>query len=179
MKKFISFLTLSFYLSLTFSQNFSSKIEDAVNTKGFLYKQEIFSVENIPAFRIDALKITNLEKFSITSGLRVVHKILNGKEYKTQYNYIDIEEIDGLIVGLQYMRTMLKSKTIPTNYTEIKYSTKSGFQIMLYTIVNTQNKLDWSFMAQTNISNDKSNVSLRIDDIEKLQKTLEQAKGKL
>jgi len=92
-----------------------TKIEEAVATKGYLYKQEVFTVDNIPAFRIDAIKVTNLEKFSSTSGLRVVHRIEVGKELKTFYNYIDADEIDGLITSLQYMKTILKSKTVPGN----------------------------------------------------------------
>jgi len=77
------------------------------------------------------------------------------------------------------MKTILKSKTIPSNYTEIKFTTKSGFQVMLFTVLNIQNKLDWNFTAQTNIANDKTLVVLNNDDIEKLQKTFTQVKGKL
>ena len=181
MKNLILLVLLSLGLSSAFAQHDlqKTKIEDAVYTNDFLYKQEVFSLDNIPAFRIDALKITNLEKFSSTSGLRVVHKVQIGKELKTLNNYIDADEIDGLITSLQYMRTILKSKTTPGNYTEIKFSTKSGFQVMLFTVVNVQNKLDWNFMAQTNISIDKTIVALSNDDVEKIQKTLEQAKGKL
>lgn len=179
MKKLIFIVLLSFYFSPSFSQDFSTKIEAAVFTKGFLYKQEVFSVDNIPAFRIDALKITNLEKFSSISGLRVVHKVQIGKELKTFNNYIDADEIDGLITTLQYMKTILKSKTVPGSYTEIKYITKSGFQVMLFTVLNDQNKLDWNFIAQTNISNEKTIVALISNDMDKIQKALEQAKGKL
>ena len=50
---------------------------------------------------------------------------------------------------------------------------------MLFTVLNAQSKLDWNFMVQTNISNDKTIEALSNDDIDKLQKTLEQAKGKL
>ncbi|HRH56156.1 MAG TPA: hypothetical protein PLS10_00805 [Chitinophagales bacterium] len=181
MKKLIAVLFISFFISAIFAEetSYKTKIEDATLTKGSLYKQEVFSVENITAFRIDALKITNLEKFGITTGLRVVHKVFIGKELKTFTNYIDLDEIDGLITSLQYMKTILKSKTIPNSYTEIKFITKSGFQFMLFTVLNTQGKLDWSFMAQTNISNEKTIVSLSNDDVDKLQKTFEQAKAKL
>ena len=148
-------------------------------SKSFLYKQEVFSVDNIPAFRVDAIKITNLENFSLANGLKIVHKIQIGKELKTFNNYIDADEIDGLLTSLQYMKTILKSKTIPGNYTEIKFTTKSGFQVMLFTVLNIQNNLDWSFTVQTNISNEKSLVALANTDIDKLQKSVEQAKGKL
>ena len=181
MKKSICLIILSFFMSNVFAQNetSSTKIEQAVFTKNFLFKQEVFSVDNIPAFRIDAIKITNLENFSITNGLKVVHKVQIGKELKTFNNYIDKDEIDGLITSLQYMKTILKSKTIPSNYTEIKFATKSGFQVMLFTVLNIQNKLDWSFTVQTNIANDKTLVVLTNDDVDKLQKTLTQAKSKL
>ena len=107
MKKLISILFLSFCLTVVFAQDATStKIEEAVFTKGSLIKQEVISVDNIPAFRIDALKVTNLEKFSTTTGLRVVHKIFFGKELKTFNNYIDADEIDGMITSLQYMKTI-------------------------------------------------------------------------
>ena len=181
MKKSIVLIIFSIYFATTFAQTESSttKIEQAVFTKSYLFKQEVFSVENIPAFRIDAIKITNLENFSLTNGLKVVHKVQVGKELKTFNNYIDADEIDGLNTALQYMKTILKSKTIPNSYTEIKYTTKSGFQVMLFTVLNIQNKLDWSFLSQTNISIDKTLVVLTNADIDKLQKTIEQAKGKL
>ena len=181
MKKSIFLLIFSLFIASAFAQETSTttKIEQAVTTKGFLFKQEVFSVDNIPSFRIDALKITNLENFSITNGLKVVHKIQIGKELKTFNNYIDADEIDGLITALQYMKTIIKSKTIPSSYTEIKFTTKSGFQVMLFTVLNIQNKLDWSFMAQTNISNEKTLVVLTNDDVDKLQKTFTQAKGKI
>jgi len=181
MKKSIYLIILTFFATQIVAQenNASTKIEQAVFTKNFLFKQEVFSVDNIPAFRIDAIKITNLENFSITNGLKVVQKVQIGKELKTFNNYIDIDEIDGLITSLQYMTTILKSKTIPSNYTEIKFATKSGFQVMLFTVLNIQNKLDWSFTVQTNIANDKTLVVLTNDDVDKLQKTLTQAKSKL
>lgn len=160
-------------------ENSKTKIEVAVNTRDFLYKQEVFSVDNIDAFRIDALKITNLESFNIVSGLRVVHRIKIGKEFKTFYNYIDATEIDGLITTLRYVKTILKSKTTPNNYTEIKYTTLAGFQFMLSTILNDQSKLDWKFTVQTNTTNAQTNISLTNDEIDKLLKTLEQAKTKL
>ncbi len=181
MKKLFITSLLLFLIPSIFAEDDSqkTKIEQAVTTKNYLYKEEVFSVENISAFRIDALKITNIENFSITDGLRVIHKVQIGKELQTFNNYIDSDEIIGLITSLQYMKTILKSKTSPSNYTEIKYTTKSGFQLMLFTIVNTQNKLDWSFTVQTNITNEKTSKELTNDTIEKLQKTLEQAKGKL
>ena len=181
MKKSIYLIILTFFATKIVAQenSTSTKIEQAVFTKNFLFKQEVFSVDNIPAFRIDAIKITNLENFYITNGLKVVHKVQVGKELKTFNNYIDVDELDGLLTSLQYMKTILKSKTIPSNYTEIKFTTKSGFQVMLFTVLNIQNKLDWNFTAQTNIANDKTLVVLNNDDIEKLQKTFTQVKGKL
>ena len=180
MKKSIFIILFSIYVATAFGQSETSatKMEQAVFTKNFLFKQEVFSVDNISAFRIDAIKITNLENFSITNGLKVVHKVQVGKELKTFNNYIDADEVDGLLTSLQYMKTILKSKTVPNSYTEIKYTTKSGFHIMLFTVLNLKNKLDWSFLSQTNIENEKTLVLLQNEDIDKLQKTIEQAKGK-
>ena len=103
MKKSIFIILFSIYVATAFGQSETSatKMEQAVFTKNFLFKQEVFSVDNISAFRIDAIKITNLENFSITNGLKVVHKVQVGKELKTFNNYIDTDEIDGLNTALQ------------------------------------------------------------------------------
>ncbi|MDB5227961.1 MAG: hypothetical protein JWN78_2154 [Bacteroidota bacterium] len=180
MKK-IFLLLLSFVCVYSFAEDPTekTKIEQAINTKDFLFKQEVFSLDNLSAFRIDAVKITNLEKFNVVSGLKVVYKIAAGKELKTLNNYIDAEEIDGFISSLQYMKTILKSKTTPGSYTEIKYMSQSGFLIMLYTILTDRNKLDWSFSVQMDMKVDKSLLGLTNDDIDKLQKVFEQGKGKL
>ncbi len=181
MKKIIPIFLLTFNTFFCFSEDtvYPTKLEQAVNTKGFLFKQEVFTVDNIPAFRLDVVKITNLEKFTVISGIKVLHKIQVKKELKTVYNYIDSDEIDGLLTSLQYMKTIIKSQTIPGNYTEIKYSSKSGFQVSLATILNVSNKLDWNFTVQTNLSNESTMVILTLSDIGKLMNTLEQAKGKL
>ena len=181
MKKilFVVLFILSLAPSFAESDSYKTKIEQAVNTKDYLFKQEVFSVDNIPAFRIDALKITNLEKFNVSTGLKVVYSHQFGKESKTLYNYIDTDEIDGVITSLQYMKTILKSKIIPGNYTEIKFVTRSGFLVMLNTILNEDNKLDWGFSAQPDNNVERSMIILKPGDVEKLQKTMEQAKGKL
>ena len=81
MKNWIFTMVLCSMFSLSFAQfTFTkTKLEDAISTKDFLYKQEVFTVENIPNFRMDAVKITNLENFNSTSGLRVVHRKQVGK----------------------------------------------------------------------------------------------------
>ena len=170
-----------FFVHSTFAQtdSFQTNIETAVNTKGFLLKQDIFVLEDFGKFRIGSVKITNLENFSITSGAKIIHIIQEGKTFKSYYNYIDREEIDGLITALQYMKTMIKSKAIPSNYTEIKFATKSGFLVQLSTILHTANNLDWSFSIQTNVAVEKSYIVYTTADIDKLQKVLEQIKSKL
>lgn len=179
MKKYISILCLSLFFVIGYAQTNKTKIEEAVFTKGSLYKQEVFSVDNITAFRLDAIKVTNLEKFDITTGVRVVQKRIFGKNPETFTNYIDANEISGVITALQYIKTILKSNTVPSNYTEIKYSTPLGFQIALITILNEQDKLTWEFMAQPNSSIEKTRVSLSLKDIDTLLKAFEQAKQKL
>ncbi len=156
-----------------------TKIEQAINTKGSLIKQEVFSLENIAAFRLDPIKITNLEQFSITSGLKVVYKAQVGKELRTLNNYIDIEEIDGILTTLDYMKTILRSKVTPGSYSEIKYITKSGFELLLFTVLNDKNKLDWNFSIQPNIEKEGVFLELQQEDIARLKKLFLQAKEKL
>ncbi|MFN8282413.1 MAG: hypothetical protein U0U67_04320 [Chitinophagales bacterium] len=181
MKKIIFCILFVFVAQCTFAQtdSFKTNIETAANTKDFLIKQDIFILEDFGKFRIGAVKITNLENFTTTSGAKVIHIIQEGKTFKSYYNYIDKEEMDGLITALQYMKTMVKSKAVPSNYTEIKFTTKSGFLIQLSTVLNSANNLDWSFSVQTNVAVEKSYIVYQTTDIDKLQKILEQLKAKM
>lgn len=181
MKKliFTSFIVLITNILFAQIDSFKTNIETAVNTKSFLIKQDIFALEDFGKFRIGAVKITNLENFSTTSGAKLIHIIQEGKLFKSYYNYIDKEEMDGLITALQYMKTMVKSKAVPSNYTEIKFTTKSGFLVQLSTILNATNNLDWSFSMQTNVAIEKSYIVYKTEDIDRLQKILEQIKGKM
>ena len=150
MKKIVFYILFVSFVHSTFAQSdsFKTNIETAVNTKGFLLKQDIFVLEDFGKFRIGAVKITNLENFSITSGAKIIHIIQEGKTFKS-------------------------------NYTEIKFATKSGFLVQLSTILNTANNLDWSFSIQTNVAVEKSYIVYTTADIDKLQKVLEQIKSKL
>lgn len=177
MKKIITALFLLICLQ-AIAQEATSKLEQAIQTRGSLFKEEIFSLENITAFRMDAVRITNLEKFDVVNGIKVLYKRPAGKEIQSLYNYIDEDEIEGLTTSLQYMSTLLKSKATPAAYTEIQYITRSGFRILLYTIVNDKNQLDWAFAVQPDTRNNSSQISLGITDIEALKKTLTQAKSK-
>lgn len=181
MKKSILLILFSLSLNILLAEdsNKNTKIENAVNTKGFLFKEEIYSIENLSYFRLDPVKITNLESFNIVSGLRAIQKISIGKERKIITNYIDFEEISSIITSLQYMKTILKSKTVPGSYSEIKFCSKSGFLVRLQTVLNLNNKLDWNFSVQINTDNDKTFIQLQNDDIDRLLKIFEQAKAKL
>lgn len=180
MKKIVGLMLLclsTFYMLA--QDNYTTQLEGAMKTKNSLFKQEIFSVENIPAFRVDAVKVTDLEKFNIVTGCRIVQKLQFGKELKTFNNFIDKDEIEQVVTALQYMKTIVKSKTIPASYTEIKFNTKAGFQVMLLTVLDDFKKLTWSFMVQTNLNEEKTLVTLPLTDIDKLQAAFEQAKVKL
>lgn len=181
MKKIVTTLFLLAFVYNIHAQtdSFKTNIENAINTKDFLIKQDIFVLEDFGKFRIGVVKITNLENFSTTSGAKIIHIIQDGKIFKSYYNYIDREEIDGLTTALQYMKTMVKSKAVPSNYTEIKFATKSGFLIQLSTVLNSSNNLDWSFSVQTNVDVEKSYIVYTNADIDKLQKVLEQIKAKM
>jgi hypothetical protein len=84
MKKIVSYILFVFIVHCTFAQtdSFKTKIEDAINTKGFLLKQDVFVLEDLGKFRIGAIRITNLENFSTTSGAKVIHILQEGKIFK-------------------------------------------------------------------------------------------------
>lgn len=181
MKKNLLAIFLLFSLTIGMAQQmaYSTKIEEAVNTTGFLFKQEVFSLKNISLFRADALKITNIETFKSTSGLRIIQSIQVGKKQATLHSYIDAQEIDGLITALQYISTILKNPTMPSNYTEIKYNTLSGFQVKLYTMLNDQGKLAWRLTVCSKISEPASLREVPLNEISSLQDVFKQAKQKL
>ncbi len=181
MKKHILYILFILYSCASFAQvdSFNTQIEHAINTKGFLLKQDIFTLEDFGKFRLGAIKVTNLENFAQVSGVKIIHIIQEGKAFKSYYNYIDRDEMDGLITALQYMKTMLKSKAIPSNYTDIKFKSKSNFMVQLSTILDATNNLDWSFSVQTNTAIEKSYIVYKNEDVDRLQKILEKIKSKM
>jgi hypothetical protein len=175
-------ILLSLSILFWFQANASDSltlIQQKVNATGSLNKLEILTLDNIPAFRIDVLKVTDLENFSVTGGLRIVYHLPAGKEQKLMYNYIDAAEIASILTSLQYMKTVLKSNTIPSGYTEIKFTTKSGAQFMLFTGLNPSGKIVWNFSVATDLKYERSLFNLQTDDVAKLLKVFEQAKEKL
>lgn len=171
---FLSFWGISF---ISLSQN-KTLLDSAVNTPDYLCKYEVLQTSTFKDIRLDAVKQSNLENFSSVSGIKVMQKLQVGKEWKKQDSYLDKKEVDGLLMTLQYIKTMLKSMTMPANYTEIKFTTISGFQVSLYTILNDKNKLDWKFAVQTNITNEKTFIDCNFEDISRLEETLTLLKTK-
>ncbi len=171
-------ILLLFCVNLGFGQ-MRSKLDSAINTPGSLCKYEVLQTANFKSLRFDAVKYSNLENFSVLSGLKFIYKIQSGKELKSMHAYIDQKEVESLLMTLQYMRTMLKSKTMPANYTEIKFTTTAGFQVMLYTILNDKNNLSWKFAVIANVQNDKSYLECTMDDIAILEEALSALKNKI
>ena len=164
---------------LSLAQSPATQLETALNARGAIVKYEVFSLDNLPAFRMDAMKVTNVETFAIAQGVKVLKKVSEGKKTKTVYTYIDRTEIEGLLTSLAYIKTIVKSNIIPGNFTAVQYATVDGFQVTLQTGLNpTTGKLEWRFSVQTKISEDKTFVQLEMADIDKLQKLLQQAKSK-
>lgn len=156
-----------------------SQLDSAISATGYLCKYEVLQTANFKSLRFDAVRHSNLENFNTVSGVKFIYKIQSGKDLKNMSAYIDRKEVEGLIITLQYMRTMLKSKTMPGNYTEIKFTAVCGFQVSLYTIVNDKNSLSWKFAVQANIQNEKSYLECTLDDIALLEEALSSLKNKI
>lgn len=61
MKKIVGLMLLCVSAFYTMAQdNYTTQLEGAMKTKNSLFKQEVFSVDNISAFRVDAIKVTDL-----------------------------------------------------------------------------------------------------------------------
>lgn len=172
MIRLFALLILLFISSVVFAQKDSlakSLIEDLSNKSGTLFRKEYSPLKKISNIELNILTVTDLlhPENPPSKGIRF--------EYHGTYNeyiaFIDSDELDALIASLEYMIPIVIEDTLPHNYTELIYKSRSGFNVgCFYT------KGEWQPFSKIVSYSDKSFVPLEKTSFGQLYETLKYAK---
>ena len=151
-------------------EQFSAKT-GAVIIKGFT---EIGVINS----RGNTLEVSSVEFFDAGSPNNIVKGVAIRVEQKTRFersntSFIDFDEIDSLIKGIDYISKIKSDATKQQNF-EAKYKTKGSFEIIVFD--NSQGGLS-AMVASGNIG--KASIFIDMTDLEKLRQLVLDAKAKL
>lgn len=149
-----------------------SKLEQFSARSGSLLEKRFVPVGTIKSVKVEVLVLTDLLTNSKISGVRFSYD--TGERYSTEKTaFLDADEIDGLIKSIDYIKTKALPAT-PESYTEIVYSSRSGFTAGCY-----YSDSKWTAFMKLERFDTKSFVSLDIVALDQLAGLLKDAKTKL
>lgn len=151
---------------LSNAEKFSSK-------SGTLIEKEFVDVGTLKKVEIKVIHYTDLISNESVSALRFEYEVTGSYSSDTKIASLDADEIDGLIKSIKMMQESVFTST-PTNYTEVTYQSRGGFEAGCY-----WSKGDWSTYLKLEKYDGKSYVFLKKDDFPELLKLLEKAKTML
>ncbi|SMC35306.1 hypothetical protein [Cellulophaga tyrosinoxydans] len=175
----LSINTIFFLLifSLGVSQDKSKELSNAEifsSQAGTLIEKEFLDVGKINNnTEIIILKITNMISGDSIKSLRITTDIKGSYSTETKIAQLDSDEIDGLIKSL----IIIKNKVLPinaTNYTEISFKSRSGFEAGCY-----WSKNEWKIYLQIEKYDRKSLVLLKGSEFELFLELLNEVKTKM
>lgn len=137
---------------------------------GTLIQREVLDIGAVNKASIQVLHLTDLISNQKISAIRfqMVVMELNSPDIKSAS--LDSDEIDGLIKSIRLIQENIFTST-PSNYTEVTYRSRGGFQAGCY-----WSKNQWSTYLKLEMFNNKTYVNLKKDDFEILLDLLENAK---
>jgi len=148
---------------LSNAEKFSSK-------SGTLIEKEFIDVGTLKKAEIKVIHYTDLISNESVSALRFEYEVAGSYSSDTKIASLDADEIDGLIKSIKMMQEKVFTST-PTNYTEVTYKSRGGFEAGCY-----WSKGDWSTYLKLEKYDGKSYVFLKKDDFPELLTLLEKAK---
>ncbi|WP_350289829.1 hypothetical protein [uncultured Croceitalea sp.] len=140
---------------------------------GTLIEKEFIDIGNVGKTEIQILKITDMISGESISSLRITRKIRDSYSTDTKIANLDSDEIDGLIKSIKVIKESVFG-SVASNYTEITFRSRSGFQAGCY-----RSKNDWQTYLQMEKNDSKSMVWLKKDEFIQFLKLLENAKSKI
>lgn len=142
-------------------QLIKTNIEKISLKTGAIIKKEFFNYNTIKGLRIDLVRLTDIEKDLITSGLRFEATIGSGIYSSPSYYtaFVDKEELDGLVKFFDFISSLSE---VPQTYTEYKYATKGDFYAFAY--IEPKDSKEWTYGLNLTYSS-KSSVWLKKKDL--------------
>jgi len=137
MKRMLVLLAVWLLLTSILAQTSeSSKVKEFQSQRGVLLVKEFFDIGSVKglysaSLDLSVVKLTQPNGSVTLKGLRVSSTKKNSYSTDEQLAFLDIDEIDALILALQYMSEVQSrlgmEKTIP--YTEYLFKAKDSFEI--------------------------------------------------
>ena len=148
------------------AEKFSSKA-------GTLIQKEFIDVGTINKTVVQVIHYSDLISNETVSSVRFEYEVVSSYSTDTKIASLDADEIDGLIKSIRMMQEKVFAMT-PTNYTEVTYRSRGGFEAGCY-----WSKGDWATYLKLEKYDEKSYVFLKKDDFPALLALLEKAKTML
>ena len=140
---------------------------------GTLMQKEFVEIGTLKKCKIQVVYFTDLISNTKQSALKFEYEVASTYSTDTKAATLDPDEVDGLMKSIKLMQEKV-FPTTPTNYTEIYYRSRGGFEGGCFTSKGT-----WSTYLKLEKFDGKSYVWLNIEDLSTLYSYLEQAKIKL
>ncbi|MDD3685149.1 MAG: hypothetical protein PHE56_00145 [Bacteroidales bacterium] len=140
---------------------------------GTLMQKEFIEIGTLKKCKIQVVYFTDLISSTKQSALKFEYEYVSSYTTDTKAALLDPDEVDGLMKSIKLMQDKV-FPTTPTNYTEVYYRSRGGFEGGCFTSKGT-----WSTYLKLEKFDGKSYVWLNIEDLSTLYTYLEQAKLKL
>ena len=178
MKKIKLTLAILAISTLTFAQQAAKKEQDKEVSNaekfseraGTLIQNEFLDIGEIKKCKIQVSRYTDLISDQKSSAVRFE---IEYSSTGSKAALLDIDEIEGLMKSIKIIQNKI-FPTVATNYTEINFKCRSGFQAGCYS-----KKDSWSSFLKLVRFDSNSYVFMDKEDLTKLYDILEQAKAKL
>jgi len=176
MKKVIITLSIGF---ICLFANAQTKEKDLSNAEvfsaksGTLMQKEFVEIGTLKKCEIKVIYFTDLISNTKQSALKFEYDVASSYSTDTKAAILDPDEIDGLMKSIKLMQEKV-IPTTPTNYTEVSYRSRGGFEAGCFTSKGT-----WSTYLKLEKFDGKSYVWLTVEDLATLYTYLEQSKAKL
>ena len=175
MKKLLFLLVFisAFASAQTAKESEQSNAEKFSAKSGTLMQKEFVEIGNLKKCKISVVYFTDLISNSKQSALKFEYEVASSYSTDTKSAILDTDEIDGLMKSIKIIQDKVIITT-PTNYTEVNYRSRSGFETGCY-----MSKGSWSSYLKLERFDSKSYVWLAKEDLPTLYSILEQAKLKM
>lgn len=150
-----------------------SNVEIFSNRAGTLIQKEFENIGSVKKCEIQIAKFTDIITGQKSNGVRFEYEYKSSYSSDTKLAFLDVDEIDGLIKSIKLIQSKV-FVTTPTNYTEVSFKSRSGFEAGCFTSKGT-----WSTYMKIEKNDNNSFVFMDKENLESLLILLERTKGKL
>jgi hypothetical protein len=178
MKTKIITVTMTILMSITMiaqqkQEAPQSKAETFSQKSGTLIQKEFERIGAISKCQFSVVTYTDLISQEKEKAVRIEFEYVGKYNTDTKIALLDADELDGFIKSLKLIIETI-SKTTPTNYTEVAFKSRGGFEAGAF-----YEKEKWFYYMKLEKYDSDSYVFLQEADIKAMLATLELCKTKL